>query len=227
MSFICPAGHTSTTLDYCDTCGAAINPKPTQATPVVPPPPTAGPCPNCGARHEADDPFCEACGLDFATGALPAPPPPPGPATAATPPGADPAGTPTGWVAVVEVDPDFYATNQVEDPISTAPMPTGVAPREVPLDAEEIHIGRHSDSKGIHPDIDLGRSPEDPGVSRRHAVLRLRPDGTWELVDTGSTNGTRVNDGATPIAANEPVALAEGDRVLVGMWTRITVKKTP
>ena len=56
MSFVCPAGHQSTTFDYCDTCGAAINPKPTQAVPVATPP-EAGPCPNCGAPHEADDPF--------------------------------------------------------------------------------------------------------------------------------------------------------------------------
>lgn len=220
MSFVCPAGHQSTTFDYCDTCGAAINPKPTQAVPVATSPTAAaaGPCPNCGAPHEADDPFCEACGLDFKTGALPEAPPPPQPAA--------PTGSvPTGWLAVVEVDADFYATNQADDPTMAAALPKGVTPREVVLDADEIHIGRHSDTKDIHPDIDLGVDPEDPGVSRRHAVLRYTPEGTWQVVDMGSTNGTRVNEGADPIAPNQPVDLADGDRVLVGMWTRITLKR--
>jgi hypothetical protein len=43
---------------------------------------------------------------------------------------------------------------------------------------------------GRSPDCDLVLS--DPTVSRRHAQLRHRPQG-WEIVDLGSTNGTRLN----------------------------------
>ena len=45
----------------------------------------------------------------------------------------------------------------------------------------------------------IGRSPssdivlDDPLVSRRHAELRLLPDGRRQLVDVGSFNGTFVN----------------------------------
>ncbi len=64
--------------------------------------------------------------------------------------------------------------------------------------------------------ITLGRSPDcsihlaDSSVSRRHAEIRPAGDG-WLLVDTGSTNGTRVN-GATVTERR----LADGDTVTVG-----------
>ena len=47
--------------------------------------------------------------------------------------------------------------------------------------------------------LKIGRSPdndlvlEDLEVSRRHAELRRRPDGTYEIADVGSNNGTYVN----------------------------------
>lgn len=51
-----------------------------------------------------------------------------------------------------------------------------------------------------------------------------QPDGTWALIDPGSTNGTYLNDDTEPLARNEPVTLRDGDRVHVGAWTRITVR---
>jgi hypothetical protein len=50
------------------------------------------------------------------------------------------------------------------------------------LDAETTSIGRHPDS-----DLFL----DDVTVSRRHAVIRHRPDG-YEISDVGSLNGTYV-----------------------------------
>jgi hypothetical protein len=57
---------------------------------------------------------------------------------------------------------------------------------------------------GVHHDLGLrggtiGRSREcdvvldDRNVSRRHAELRVQPDGSWTVRDLGSTNGVRVN----------------------------------
>ena len=43
--------------------------------------------------------------------------------------------------------------------------------------------------------------------------------------DLGSTNGTMVNDNPLPIAPREAIPLADGDRVRVGAWTTITVRK--
>lgn len=237
MSVTCPAGHTSESTDYCDTCGAAIEGSApgaaTGAPPIgaaapggtaqIPAVGASSPCPNCGAPASAGDAFCEVCGIDFATGELPSkPPPPPAPA----PPTATPVpGTPTEqWIAVIEADRAFYEGNQNPDvPVA---FPEGLAPREVPLVSDEVLIGRRSDTKGVFPDIDLGSSPEDPGVSRRHAILRRRPDGSWVVTDLGSTNGTRVGGMRAPIAAGEERLLLNGDHLLVGAWTRITLKRS-
>jgi cytochrome P450/NADPH-cytochrome P450 reductase len=65
----------------------------------------------------------------------------------------------------------------------------------------------------------IGRAPgsdiviADPGVSRKHAELRVTPDGCW-IVDLGSANGTYVNGHRVTSAL-----LAEGDLVTIGPAT--------
>jgi pSer/pThr/pTyr-binding forkhead associated (FHA) protein len=92
------------------------------------------------------------------------------------------------------------------------------------MTADRVQIGRRSVSRGIDPEIDLSVPPEDPGVSRLHAVLLAQPDGSWTLVDVGSANGTTLNDDLDPIPVNVPVPVKDGDRVHVGAWTTITLK---
>jgi hypothetical protein len=224
MPVTCPNGHQSESTDYCDTCGAVI---PAAATgpaaaagttqiPTVPPVPAASTCPNCGAPREHDEAFCEVCGLDFATGQLPAP--------AAELAAADPAAVTVDWVAVVSADHRYFESNQAESPDATVTFPTDAEVREVPLTSDEILIGRRSDSKGIFPAIDLSEPPSDPGVSRRHAILRLNPDG-WVVIDQGSTNGTVVRGAVTAIKPGDAVRLHDGDHLHVGAWTRITLRR--
>ena len=64
----CPAGHESATTDYCDECGAPMNPSPPS------PPRTARHCPACGEVLEDGARFCEVCGHD-STKPAPAPAP--------------------------------------------------------------------------------------------------------------------------------------------------------
>jgi hypothetical protein len=227
MPVTCPNGHQSESTDYCDTCGAVIAGAPSTTTadpataqmPVVPP---AATCPNCGAPREADEAFCEVCGLDFATGQLPvAPATDPAPAA-----GADPAAPATAdWVAVVSADHRYFESNQAESPDATVTFPTDAEVREVPLTTDEVLIGRRSDSKGIFPAIDLSEAPADPGVSRKHAVLRREADDQWVVVDQGSTNGTVVRSAVTAIKPGEAVRMHDGDHLHVGAWTRITLRR--
>jgi pSer/pThr/pTyr-binding forkhead associated (FHA) protein len=90
------------------------------------------------------------------------------------------------------------------------------------LSGKEVRIGRRSVSRGLEPEIDLTGPPLDPGVSHLHAVLIAQPDGTWSVLDPGSSNGTQVN--GDDIESGVPVALHDGDRVCVGAWTVLTIE---
>jgi len=248
---LCPQGHSSEATDYCDVCGTPI--VAAAAAPVAPAP-AAGPgtCAHCGAPAAAGALFCENCGYDFTTGSLPVPSPatPPVPTPApTTAPGSSsldlsaPAGpTPTGptptapapagldtpppagpdeWVAEIWVDPDWYAVQKPEDPI-----PSPGPPALVPLRERSVLVGRPSVSRNIHPKVDCGA---DSGVSRRQC--QLNTDGQrWWVEDLDSSNGTyvsRVGDPipTLPIPAGQRRELQDGDRLYVGAWTRIVIRK--
>lgn len=128
---------------------------------------------------------------------------------------------PDSWVAEVWIDPDWYRLQAPEDP-----MPSAGLPVLVPLRTRSVLVGRPSVSRNIHPNIDCGA---DSGVSRRHC--QLNTDGTrWWVEDLQSSNGTYVAPvGAplpqTPVPAGQRHELADGDRVYVGAWTRIVVRR--
>ena len=63
---------------------------------------------------------------------------------------------------------------------------------------------------GREPDCDL--TINDPRVSRHHAFLRVREDGTAEIHDLASANGTLVN----AHLLSGPVLLSGGERIQVG-----------
>jgi pSer/pThr/pTyr-binding forkhead associated (FHA) protein len=96
----------------------------------------------------------------------------------------------------------------------------------VPLSVRSVLVGRVSHSRNIHPEVDCGA---DIGVSRRQA--QLSTDGTrWWIEDLQSSNGTYVGQsgGALPTVALVPGQrreLAPDDRVYVGAWTRIVVRR--
>ncbi|MEU0839210.1 FHA domain-containing protein [Streptomyces sp. NPDC005962] len=155
-------------------------------------------------------------------------PPPPGPygqGGGHTPP--PPAG-PANWVAVVAPDRDYFTAMMHRSGPEAAGLnlPAYSPEQQLQLGGrQQITIGRRRHSTGEAPDIDLGRAPEDPGVSHQHAVLVQQPDGGWAVVDQDSTNGTTINGGEEPIQPYVPIPLQDGDRVHVGAWTTITVRR--
>ncbi|MBX9246562.1 FHA domain-containing protein, partial [Actinotalea ferrariae] len=207
-------------------------------------------CPHCGTSNVAGALFCEACGYDFTTGAMPRGSAPASPdagagaapdaggatssdgssagadaaaaAAAAADPGPIAPAVPLEWVAEVWVDPDWYAAqDQVDQPCPSPGLPT-----TVPLTVRSLLVGRVSRSRNIHPEIDCGT---DAAVSRRQA--QLTTDGSrWFVEDLQSSNGTFVGPASgplptVPLVPGQRQELAEDDRVYVGAWTRLVVRR--
>jgi len=67
---------------------------------------------------------------------------------------------------------------------------------------------------GMYGDVIVGRSDrahvriDSASVSQDHAVFRPFPDGSWQVIDRESTNGTFVN--GVRIAPGVPTRLREG-----------------
>ncbi|MFI9805848.1 FHA domain-containing protein [Streptomyces sp. NPDC052301] len=134
---------------------------------------------------------------------------------------------PATWTATVGPDRDYFmAMMQRSGPEAAGlNLPAYSPEQQRTLAGNQVTIGRRRHSTGESPDIDLSVPPEDPGVSHQHAVLVQQPDGSWAVVDQNSTNGTTVNGGEEPIQPFVPVPLQDGDRVHVGAWTTITIRR--
>ncbi|MFJ8334755.1 FHA domain-containing protein [Streptomyces sp. NPDC094437] len=144
------------------------------------------------------------------------------------PQSAQPAQTPPAtWTATIGPDREYFmAMMQRSGPEATGlNLPAYSPEQQRTLTGNQVTIGRRRHSTGDTPDIDLAVPPEDPGVSHQHAVLVQQPDGNWAVVDQNSTNGTTVNGGEEPIQPFLPIPLQDGDRVHVGAWTTITIRR--
>ncbi|TJZ55858.1 FHA domain-containing protein [Streptomyces piniterrae] len=152
--------------------------------------------------------------------------PGPGQVPAAPPQGPAPV-VGAGWVVAIAPDREYFmAMMGRSGPEAAGLNLPAYSPEQVlPLANGQISVGRRRNSTGEAPDVDLGRPPEDPGVSHQHALLVQQQDGSWAVVDQNSTNGTTINLGEDPIQPYVPVPLHEGDRVHVGAWTTLTVRR--
>jgi FHA domain/Double zinc ribbon len=116
------------------------------------------------------------------------------------------------WTATVTADRAYHeqlSPDGIDFPVDASPS------RTVALESAEVPIGRD--------EPDLSTRPPDPAVSRRHACLRRRDDGTYVVVDLGSANGTWLDDAKTPLTVGVEIAVVPGTRIHVGAWTTITV----
>ncbi|MER5733317.1 FHA domain-containing protein [Streptomyces sp. NPDC002138] len=131
------------------------------------------------------------------------------------------------WTATIGPDRSYFmAMMQRSGPEAAGlNLPAYSPEQHLPLAGGQITIGRRRASTGEAPDVDLSVPPEDPGVSHAHAVLVQQPDNSWAVVDQNSTNGTYINGGEEPIQPYVPVPLRDGDRVHVGAWTTVTIRR--
>jgi hypothetical protein len=225
---VCPNGHSSGDPEWCDTCGAPIggsaepSPSAVPARVEVVAASSGAPtdCPHCGSSNDAANLFCEQCGYDFTTGQAP-----PQPAVAEPPEQPEVIlDSAVKWVVVVEVDPTWYA---LKGSLADQPCPPASS-STVALTQHTALVGRSSQSRDIHPEIALDG---DTGVSRRHAQL-VRDGDNVVVIDLSSTNGTYVvpsgsepSDDSPAVVAGLSTPLNDGDRIYVGAWSRLTVRR--
>ncbi|MPY56267.1 FHA domain-containing protein [Streptomyces spongiae] len=109
-------------------------------------------------------------------------------------------GSPSDGPRAVLTGPVPERPSGVFSPASTGTFrqPTSVRP----LPERTVRVGRGSDNDLVIDDL---------VVSRHHAELRARPDGTYEIVDLGSHNGTYLN--GLPV---DRARITQGDIVGIG-----------
>jgi hypothetical protein len=208
---ICPEGHESAATDFCDRCGLLIEPPPaprssapgvdehevSSATQVRHSERPGEPCPQCQTPRQEGARFCEVDGYDFED---------------ATP-------IQTVWRITVRADRSRFDGIDADDLVFPADAPV----LTFTLGTDSVSLGRRS-AAGV-PDVDLGGTYDDPGVSRRHLRFVRRADGGYAVVDCGSANGTTVDDDPQRLAPDTPVDLQDGTRIHLGAWTTITVER--
>jgi FHA domain len=180
------------------------------------PVPAPSRCPACSSPDPGEGRFCEECGASLF--------PPASEIGSRTPaPSTEPA--PTDAVVnaceVVAIADRGYFDRVQADSVNFPAVPTE---RHFQLTASRATIGRRSATRGIAPDIDLSSSPTDTGISHQHAILLHQMDGTWAIVDPGSTNGLFINDSDDPLPVNRVVPLADGDQIHLGAWTTLSIR---
>ncbi|MYS84303.1 FHA domain-containing protein [Embleya scabrispora] len=132
-------------------------------------------------------------------------------------------GSGTVWTARVVPDHDYFLRVLEWDGPDAHSMrfPHEQEPWTLKLTGESMRIGRRNSSvSSAPPEVPI----DDPGVSRRHAMLLRCGDGTWEVMDLGSANGTTINAGYDRVR-RDPVHLKDGDRVHVGAWTTLEIRR--
>lgn len=209
MSRACPDGHDSTSQDYCDTCGlpmveaSAATPEAASAAPAAPAPqaPTSSgtgstttqTCAHCGAVNPASNLFCESCGFDFTTGALPERIPLADGTFLAEPSAAKPERAPE---PEPEPEPDEPAAPSPSPSPRPAPTPP---PAATPAYAPEGDLD-------VHVDRPANRPPSQRGSS--DWVVEVWIDPTWFALQ--ESEGECPSPGPPDIVALPPAGAIIG-----------------
>ncbi|HSR58624.1 MAG TPA: FHA domain-containing protein [Candidatus Binataceae bacterium] len=182
-------------LDYCDGCGAKLNPA------AASPSPAAGAAP----AESAPAPAAEA-------------PKPEGAATAEAPPASE---SPTGEIKPEAAAPSAAPAPEAPAAAAAAAFKAkfvvvrgGRKGQEFPLEEGNNLIGRWDPETGSFPEVDLDADDPEAKISRKHALLRI-DSGKLTVEDIGSLNGTYVNR-QPRLQPGSPVELKNGDEIIIG-----------
>jgi pSer/pThr/pTyr-binding forkhead associated (FHA) protein len=154
-------------------------------------------CNQCGHRNPPESNFCSSCGsaldnLDDRT------------------------------ITFAAVDPLQDAAGMADDvvvPVGEIPRGAGVLiVRAGPQAGARFTLERDLTRLGRHPDSEI--SLDDITVSRRHADIRRSDDG-YEVADSGSLNGTYVNQERIDRAV-----LHHGDELQIGKFRLVYFERT-
>ena len=252
MTTVCPNGHDVQADDYCDICGAPIacrRDRPPARAPALPrrrrrrpatpgrgvrrAGPAAGLPELLGTDNPADALFCEACGYDFTTGTMPRPrrasptdrrgrrPTLAGSGAGAPTPSPRAVRRSSGWPRSGST-PTGTPRRRARSPCPS-PGPAGrrAAARQSLLIgravAEPQHPPRHR-LRGRH----RGEPPAGPADHRRPALVgrgpRSRPTAPTSVRPAARCPRTRSPPG-------QRRELDEDDRIYVGAWTRLVVRR--
>jgi pSer/pThr/pTyr-binding forkhead associated (FHA) protein len=144
-------------------------------------------CHNCGHRNPTGVNFCSSCGSPLAVDS------------------AD---------ATVTLQPVEGEQAEDDAQVHVVAVPHGVGVLVVkrgPVLGSRYLLNREVTRAGRHPESDLFL--DDITVSRRHAELVRKDDGTMVIRDVGSLNGTYVNRDRI-----EETVLSGGDEVQIGKF---------
>jgi FHA domain-containing protein len=182
-------------LDYCDGCGAKLNPA------AASPSPAAGAAP----AESAPAPAAEA-------------PKPEGAAPAEAPPASE---SPTGEIKPEAAAPSAAPVAEAPAAAAAAAFKAkfvvvrgGRKGQEFPLEEGNNLIGRWDPETGSFPEVDLDADDPEAKISRKHALLRI-DSGKLTVEDIGSLNGTYVNR-QPRLQPGSPVELKNGDEIIIG-----------
>jgi len=204
-------------LDYCDGCGAKLNPAGAGAAAAAPAP-AAQPAAPAGAGEPqatlppaAEAPKAEAPSAEAPQAAAATPE-----AAAATPeaaaaPPAAPAAAPAAAAAGVL----FKAKLTI--------VRGGRQGHEFLLENGNNLVGRWDPETGAFPEVDMEADDPEAKISRKHALVRIE-DGKITVEDIGSLNGTYVNR-QPRLQPGNPVELKSGDEIIIGKtFLKLTIE---
>jgi len=137
-------------------------------------------------------------------------PPPPPPAAPPAPPAAEPPAAPP------PAAPTPAQTQLQTQTASLLHIQTNTM-LEIPQHLTLVHIGKPNDR--IPPDVDVSGFPDSEIVSRVHADIRAEGDAFY-IEDTGSSNGTYVNN--LPLPLGNRHRLRTGDRISLGKGDKVS-----